>query len=156
MTCSFLLAFRIETRSPMCALPSTHQASGCGSSCPTCARPSVTDELPHGTDLGGLLDSLGIGQTWADPWPRSGLSTSPNPSETELSRSPRIVEASRCGGSGVDSMASAWLAAIWHARSASVCPEATSAPLVLRAYALRGAPSRPTEIVIPQVRRGPE
>ena len=48
-----------ETRSPMCALPSTHQASGCGSSCPTCARPSVTDELPHGTDLGGLLAAQG-------------------------------------------------------------------------------------------------
>src|SRR5215204_793568 len=61
MTSSFLLAFRIETRSPMCASPSTHRASGCDSSCPTCARPSVTDELPHGTDLGGLLAAQGAG-----------------------------------------------------------------------------------------------
>src|SRR5215207_2604408 len=77
MTSPYLLAFRIETRSPMCASPSTHRASGCDSSCPTCARPSVTDELPHGTDLGGpktLLLAAG--------------GTSPNPSETQLALRP--------------------------------------------------------------------
>src|SRR5215212_4052543 len=47
-----LLAFRIETRSPMCASPSTHRASGCDSSCPTC---DLRDRRAAAWDRPGLL-----------------------------------------------------------------------------------------------------
>src|SRR5215203_3253784 len=101
MTCSFLLAFRIETRSPMCASPSTHRASGYDSSCPTCARASVTDGAAAWDRPGRAPDGFSS-QAW-----KLGCGSMPERVRDRARRNGHIRPKPPAGGEGAPSSESA-------------------------------------------------